>query len=63
MEMPILGLFGQHDTKTLLPKDVYGFDVAVVEGDATESRQVWRGEANNPTDTSHFGSIVLTDTK
>jgi hypothetical protein len=61
VEMMVPALFGQHDTNVILPKDVYGFDVAVVEGKATESRQVWRGDANNDKDTSHFGSIVLTD--
>jgi hypothetical protein len=39
---------------------VYGFDVAVDEGDDKEiSQQVWRGDANDAEDTSHFGTIVL----
>ena len=43
-------------------KGVYGFDVAVDEGDDKElSQQVWRGDANDPADTSHFGSLVLVD--
>ena len=42
-------------------KGVYGFDVAVDEGDDKQiSRQVWRGDANDAEDTSHFGTIVLT---
>ncbi len=42
-------------------KGVYGFDVAVDEGDDKEvSQQVWRGDANDAEDTSHFGTIVLT---
>jgi len=43
------------------PKGVYGLDVAVDEGDDNEvSQQVWRGDANDAEDTSHFGTIVLT---
>ena len=42
-------------------KGVYGFDVAVDEGDDNDiSQLVWRGDANNAEDTSHFGTIVLT---
>ena len=42
-------------------KGVYGFDLAVDEGDDKEvSQQVWRGDANDAEDTSHFGTIVLT---
>lgn len=41
-------------------KGVYGFDVAVDEGDRQQiSQQVWRGDANDAEDTSHFGTIVL----
>jgi hypothetical protein len=41
-------------------KGVYGFDVAVDEGDDKEvSRQVWRGDANDAEATSHFGTLVL----
>ena len=40
---------------------VYGFDVAVDEGDKEVARQVWRGTEKNDEDTSGFGSIVLTD--
>jgi hypothetical protein len=41
-------------------KGVYGFDVAVDEGDDKEiSQQVWRGDANDAEDTSHFGTLVL----
>ena len=43
-------------------KAVYGFDVAVDEGEKEISQQVWRGTARNAEDTSGFGSIVLTDT-
>lgn len=43
-------------------KGVYGLDVAVDEGDdKAVSQQVWRGDANDAEDTSHFGTIVLTD--
>ena len=43
------------------PGSVYGLDVAIDEGDAESvSQQVWRGDANNAEDTSHFGTIVLT---
>ena len=43
-------------------KGVYGFDVAVDEGDDKQvSQQVWRGDANDAEDTSHFGTIVLSD--
>ena len=40
---------------------VYGFDLAVDEGDKEPSRQVWRGTEKNARDTSGFGSMVLTD--
>ncbi len=41
-------------------KGVYGFDVAVDEGDDKGiSQQVWRGDAHDAEDTSHFGTIVL----
>ena len=40
------------------PKGVYGFDVAVEE---EAGRQVWRGNGKIDEDTSHFGSIVLSD--
>jgi hypothetical protein len=40
---------------------VYGFDVAVDEGDKEISQQVWRGTEKNAEDTSRFGSMVLTD--
>ena len=40
----------------------YGFDIAVDEGDAELSQQVWRGTGRNAEDTSGFGSIVLTTT-
>jgi len=43
-------------------KSVYGFDIAVDEGDKEVSRQVWRGNEKNDEDTSGFGSIVLTGT-
>jgi hypothetical protein len=40
-------------------KGVYGFDVAVDEGDDKEvAQQVWRGDANDAEDTSHFGTLV-----
>ncbi len=43
-------------------KGVYGFDVAVDEGDDKElSQQVWRGDANDAEDTSHFGTVVLVE--
>ena len=43
-------------------KGVYGFDVAVDEGnDKAVSRQVWRGDADDDKDTSHFGTIVLVE--
>lgn len=39
---------------------VYGFDVAVDEGSDKElSQQVWRGDANDAEDTSHFGTLVM----
>jgi hypothetical protein len=40
---------------------VYGFDIAVDEGDKEVARQVWRGSEKNDEDTSGFGSLVLTD--
>ncbi|MBE3123968.1 MAG: hypothetical protein IMZ65_04120, partial [Planctomycetes bacterium] len=40
---------------------VYGFDLAVDEGDKEVARQVWRGTAKNDEDTSGFGSVVLTE--
>lgn len=42
---------------------VYGFDVAVDEGDQTISRQAWRGGERMDEDTSTFGTIVLTPPK
>jgi len=42
-------------------KSVYGLDVAVDEGEeGNVSQQVWRGDAKDDTDTSQFGTIVLT---
>ena len=41
-------------------KAVYGFDIAVDEGDKQLAQQVWRGTEKNADDTSGFGSIVLT---
>jgi hypothetical protein len=42
-------------------KGVFGFDVAVDEGDDKDiSQQVWRRDANDAEDSSHFGTIVLT---
>ena len=40
---------------------VYGFDLAVDEGDKEVSRQVWRGTDRNAEDTRGFGSIVLSE--
>jgi hypothetical protein len=40
---------------------VYGFDIAVEEGDGQIGRQTWRGNERNDEDTSAFGTIVLTD--
>jgi hypothetical protein len=42
-------------------KGVYGFDLAVDEGDKAVSRQAWRGNERIDEDTSSFGSIVLTE--
>ena len=43
-------------------KGVYGLDLAVDEGEEGNiSQQVWRGDAKDDTDTSHFGTIVLSD--
>jgi len=41
---------------------VYGFDIAVDEGDGELSQQAWRGTARNAEDTSGFGTIVLATT-
>ena len=42
-------------------KAVYGFDIAVEEGDEkTVSRQTWRGDGRIDEDTSSFGTVVLT---
>ncbi|MGB2820967.1 MAG: putative Ig domain-containing protein [Phycisphaerae bacterium] len=43
-------------------KAVYGFDVAVDEGDQAVSRQAWRGSGRMDEDTRSFGTIVLTET-
>jgi hypothetical protein len=43
------------------PNAVYGFDLAVDEGDKDVSQQVWRGTDKNAEDTSGFGSIVIVD--
>lgn len=44
------------------PRTVYGLDIAVDEGtDKALSQQVWRGDAHDAEDTSHFGTIVLTN--
>jgi hypothetical protein len=41
-------------------KAVYGFDIAVEEGDEKAvSRQTWRGDSNIDEDTSSFGTIML----
>ena len=42
---------------------VYGFDLAVDEGDQTIGRQAWRGGEKMDEDTSSFGTIVLTPSK
>ena len=45
----------------MLPRSVYGLNVSVDEGEEGKvSQQVWRGDANNAEDTSHFGTIILT---
>ncbi|MEI8196645.1 MAG: putative Ig domain-containing protein [Phycisphaerae bacterium] len=42
-------------------KGVYGFDIAVDEGEEEHlSQQVWRGDATDADNPSHFGTIVLT---
>ena len=41
---------------------VYGFDLAVDEGDKVVHRQTWRGNQRIDEDTSSFGTIVLTET-
>lgn len=42
-------------------RSVYGLDIAVDEGDeGAVSQQVWRGDAHDAEDTSHFGTILLT---
>jgi len=39
---------------------VYGLDLAVDEGgEGSVSQQVWRGDASDAEDTSHFGTVVL----
>lgn len=40
---------------------VYGFDLAVDEGDKEVSQQVWRGTDRNAEDTRGFGSIVISE--
>ncbi|MGD0092078.1 MAG: putative Ig domain-containing protein [Planctomycetota bacterium] len=54
-------LIGDGQWLTVGARSVYGLDIAVDEGDDKEiSQQVWRGDANDAEDTSHFGTIVLT---
>ena len=43
------------------PGAVYGFDIAVVEGEKSTSRLTWRGDSDIDEDTSSFGSIWLLD--
>ena len=46
---------------TFCAGSVYGLDIAVDEGvEGAVSRQVWRGDAKDAEDTSHFGTFVLT---
>jgi hypothetical protein len=53
-------LSGEGNWLPFAVKGVYGFDIAVDEGDDKEvSQQVWRGDGNDAEDTSHFGTIVL----
>jgi len=40
---------------------VYGFDLALDEGDKDLSQQVWRGTDKNAEDTRAFGGIVIVD--
>ena len=38
----------------------FGFDIAVIQGDAAvRHQQVWQGSIDNPTDTSPFGTILF----
>ena len=64
MQVSLLGGYfsGEGNWLPFGAKGVYGFDVAVDEGDDKEiSQQVWRGDANDAEDTSHFGTIVMVD--
>jgi hypothetical protein len=46
----------------MVPGSVYGFDIAVDEGtEGNVSQQIWRGDAKDAENTSHFGTIVLTN--
>ena len=48
---------------TFCAGSVYGLEIAVDEGvEGAVSQQVWRGDARDAEDTSHFGTIVLTGT-
>jgi len=50
---------GKGITVPFSTKAVYGFDIAVEEGDKTISRQTWCGDDKIDEDTSSFGSILL----
>ena len=43
------------------PNITYGFDLGVGSSDDPEKRFYWQGNAQNDTDTSHFGSILLVE--
>ncbi len=65
MEMSIMSVYvmGSGNWVKYGPNGVYGFDVAVDEGEGDNiSQQVWHGDAHNAEDTNHFGTIILDDT-
>ena len=64
VEVSLSAVYFEGDGNWLLfgAKRAYGFDLGVDEGsDGEISRQVWRGDARNDADTSHFGTIVMLD--
>ena len=52
---------GKGITVPFAAKAVYGFDIAVEDGDEVLRRKTWRGDENADRDTSSFGSILLLD--
>lgn len=60
--VPTNYFLGEGNWLPFAAKSVYGFDLAVDEGDKDLSQTVYRGTAKDADDTSGFANLVLTET-